>query len=605
MFGAVGFVARSQFRQRWRALVVITLFVAVVGGTAIALVAGARRSSSVVDRYYAQTIPYTATVFAPDGGLKKTAIESVAGVVRADPEAYLAFVHDDGTITPDDGINSTVVDPGAIDPTIEVLHGTLKHFGAPDAVAVNAAFVKQYGLGVGDTLRVRTFGTDQFDDVNAGRYLHPGGPSYDFHIAAVVRTPADIAGDEIVPVTSSAYGSASAMLVPASFYDAHASEFLTFGQSYDVQLANGPAGLPRFRERVAKVAGGEQALFGPARFSDRRNALESPVDVETIALLALGIGVGIAGAIATWILVRAEQRWHDRDGPALRALGYTGRELRGAAALRYVPVAVAGMLLATVIAIALSSRFPVGIGHQLELDPGIMLNLTVLAVGAVLCGLVVVAAAFASGHGSRATAHSRRGRPTIARWEAKAGAPLDLTLGTHFALDRGRDGRGFAPRQAIAAGAAAVAVVAAIALLLGSVDRLYATPAEHGWPWDVAIGNPNFTLTDALAQRLTRDPHVAAATVVRYGQARIDDDSSYVLAVADGGDAPPDVVSGRLPASSTEIALGGRQLRRAAQAHRRHRDVVGRGRRLRARRQADGSHADHRRYRGRTDPRRR
>ena len=99
MFGAVGFVARSQLRQRWRALVVITVFVALVGGTAIALVAGARRSASVVDRYYAQTIPYTTLVYAPDGSITGARIAALPHVWRADEEAYLAFVHDDHKVS--------------------------------------------------------------------------------------------------------------------------------------------------------------------------------------------------------------------------------------------------------------------------------------------------------------------------------------------------------------------------------------------------------------------------------------------------------------------------------------------------------------------------
>ena len=58
---------------------------------------------------------------------------------------------------------------------------------------MNESFVKQYGIGVGGIVKVRTFATNQYDEVNAGKYLHPRGPSYDFRVAAVVRTPEDIA----------------------------------------------------------------------------------------------------------------------------------------------------------------------------------------------------------------------------------------------------------------------------------------------------------------------------------------------------------------------------------------------------------------------------
>jgi hypothetical protein len=58
----VGFIARLQRRRRWRSLAAIALVLGLGAGAATSLIAGARRSASVVDRYYAKTIPYSAWV---------------------------------------------------------------------------------------------------------------------------------------------------------------------------------------------------------------------------------------------------------------------------------------------------------------------------------------------------------------------------------------------------------------------------------------------------------------------------------------------------------------------------------------------------------------
>ena len=60
----------------------------------------------------------------------------------------------------------------------------------------------------------------------------------------------------------------------------------------------------------------------------------------------------------------------------------------------------------------------------------------------------------------------------------------------------------------------------------------------------------------------TDDPRIEASTVARTCPAAVEDESVEALAVRPAGTAPPVVVSGRLPASASEIALGARLARR-------------------------------------------
>jgi ABC-type lipoprotein release transport system permease subunit len=559
MNGSIGLVARSQLRRRGRAVVLLTLFVGVLGGLAISLVAGSRRSATVVDRYFAAGIPYDLGLTAPS--LSRDDLLAIPGVTRADMAAYIGAVRltPDGRV--DGGVNTLASDFTSIDPTIEVLDGV-----APDGtdqfqVLVNEFFVDQFGLTTGDAVELQMFGLDQEQEVSNGVY-EPDGPRYTFHIAGVVRTPMDIAIDKVEsPDHTTAYADANMLAVPLRFYEEHRHEFLDFGSGYDIQLSDGPSGQAAFLAAVDElVADGGEVQVQPGRFEGRRDTLHTPVDLETTALLALGIGLAIGGVVAVALLLRAEQRAHDNDTAALRALGSTAPELGTTAAVRSLPVAIGGAALAALVAVALSGRYPIGVGLQLELDRGVDVNVAVVVGGAALLAVLVVGLGFLLGWPRRRRSPGPPAAGTVAGGMARAGAPADVCVGTHFAFDRSRTAR--SPRLSILAGAATLVIMVTLAMLVGGIDRLYRVSAEHGWPWDVAIGNINFPLAPEARASLTDDPRIAAQTAALYGQATVGGVGVEILGVDEGGTAPPSVVSGRLPASAREIAVAGRLLRR-------------------------------------------
>ena len=99
-------------------------------------------------------------------------------------------------------------------------------------------------------------------------------------------------------------------MLPLRFYEEHRHEFLDFGAAYDVQLTDGPGVQEAFLAAVeARLAEGETVQVQPGRFSERRDTLDSPVDLETMALLALGIGLAVAGTVAAGLfLARSSER---------------------------------------------------------------------------------------------------------------------------------------------------------------------------------------------------------------------------------------------------------------------------------------------------------
>ena len=204
------------------------------------LIAGSRRSSTAVDRYFDTAPGYD--VLAGSASLNREQLLAVDGVELVAPSAYLALnvVGDEGKASPVDGL---IVDFSQPDGTRQVIRGALP--GADEyGVAVDESFPAVFGVDVGDTVRVQMYAPDQLDEVIAGVY-DPRGPTYDFTVAAIGRIPQVIAQDE----TRSPWHAGttpSGMLVPIEFWNDHHNEFLDFGLAYDIKLSDGAGGIPDF-----------------------------------------------------------------------------------------------------------------------------------------------------------------------------------------------------------------------------------------------------------------------------------------------------------------------------------------------------------------------
>jgi hypothetical protein len=557
-------LARAQSRRGWRATVALTLFVGLVGGLSIALIAGSRRSATVVNRYFAAARHYDAAVFVSSwDSPTKAQLLAIPEVKRADISAYVALSFANGIGGRDTGIDGFALNFSATDPTAVVLAGAVPDGSDPSEVVVNEGFVQRFGRSVGDVVRVRTFRVDQTDAVRNGVY-EPKGPEYRFRIRGVVRTPADIAVNDMRVPGRSASAKPAMLTVPETWYAAHRSEFLDFGGIYNVALRDGARGKKAFTAAVAALAHRREkaAQVIPPQTNLNRSSVATPVHVETTSLLLLGIGVWIAAAIALVLALRAEQRVHDADNPTVRALGGTTRQFGLVAALRALPVSFGGGLLAVATALVLSPRFPIGIGREVELDRGFQVDFTVVAVAFGVVVLAVVIPAFLFGLPRRSHELPQARPRSVANWMGRAGAPFDVTMAVHVAFDHGRAGRRAPTRAAIAGGAALLAVLIGVGVYVSGVDHLYADPNAHGWGWDLAVGNSNFPLNPHTATRLAADHRIAAATTSSYGSAAVNGRNTDFLVFDPRGTAPPQVVSGRLPTRQGEVALGVETMRK-------------------------------------------
>ena len=234
-------------------------------------------------------------------------------------------------------------------------------------------------------------------------------------------------------------------------------------------------------------------------------------------------------AVAAWILIRAEQRWHDRDVPRTASARMQRPDLRAPSRCG-PPRRRHRVLLAAASRSRCRAAFRSGSVLELEFDRGSRSNLAVLAAARRSAAWsssprrsAAVGARTSHGAADASRAPLPGGRPRPARRPmpcsgrtSRSTAAVDARLrappGDRGRSSRYRDGR--RDRDALR-------------------ERRSAVHDAGGarWPWDVAIGIRISRSPTRSPDGLRDDPAVTAATVVRYGQAQIDGRDSYVLAV--------------------------------------------------------------------------
>jgi hypothetical protein len=229
---------------------------------------------------------------------------------------------------------------------------------------------------------------------------------------------------------------------------------------------------------------------------------------------------------------------------------------------------VAGAVLATLLAAAMSPLFPTGLARTAEPDVGLHVDAAVLVLGAL--GLVVVVVLLAagpawwSGRATIATA-SAPSRPSIAgRVLAGSGASLPVSTGVRMALDPGPGrGRSSVPvRSSLAGVTLGIATLVAAITFGASLAHLLATPALYGHTWDVELTTYDEALATAGISILEADDRVDGTAVGNFRASfAINGHRVDGLILESDGEIAPSILAGHRPEADDEIALGTRTLR--------------------------------------------
>jgi len=288
--------------------------------------------------------------------------------------------------------------------------------------------------------------------------------------------------------------------------------------------------------------------------------------------VALAIFAVLAGLIAVAIIGQLLSRQLILDAaeyPILRALGMTRARLVVLSLARMAVLTLAGAVIAVTVAIAASPLMPIGAARLAEPNPGVEVNLAILAAGfaaIVLLPLaVVMPAAWRAAGGARTPGVT--GRATLPR-PSRLGPALGLagsvtgSIGVPMAFEPGHGRTEVPVRSALVGTTVAVAAVAAALVFGTSLIGLVSTPHRYGQNWDQELDLGFGAAPAPLAAKvLSSQRRVAAYAGGDYGTVRIGGRAVPAIGIDPlRGRGFLTLLEGAPPSGPDEIVLGARTL---------------------------------------------
>ena len=473
---APGMWAVVELRRRWRALVVLGLLAGMTAGLAMAALAGARRTDTAWERLRDVTAASDALVFTSQVGLFE---DEELGFDRL---AQLPYVEAAGAFGLAYADRGEVFMTSYGDWLDKVDRPRIIRGRAPDRADLTEVVVSapgQRALGgppppdLGDELTMSFFTREQ---QHANRLDVPDGPTITFRVVGISESPFEMAA---IPSHGDVYAG------PA-FLERYGSGLASFS-NLAVRLVDPARDLPRLEAEVARLYPDRNVPVYDLAAAAKR--VTNGTTLERSGLLLFAAAVALAGLVIVGQALTRSVRAAGGDVPVLAAVGFTQRDAARALALPYCLSVAVAVTTAVAAAIALSPRFPIGLGRRVDPDVGLHLDLPVLGAGALLLvGVLVGAVVTTAWH-----ATSQAGRVEVPRRSmtvsalARLGAPVVAVTGANLALERGRGHRSLPTRPAVLASVAGVAgVVGAFTLATGIGDAV-AHGERFGSVWDLEV----------------------------------------------------------------------------------------------------------------------
>jgi ABC-type lipoprotein release transport system permease subunit len=543
--GAATFWARRDIRRRWRSLVLLGVLIGLTGGFALSAWAGARRTSTALERLRVQTNASDAIAFPSQVGVENPNWSRL----RARPEVKTVAVWDllFGNYNGHEGgllfgsANGTYL--GKVDKPV-VVKGRMFNPHSPNEVVIDENAVGQ-APPIGGTFTYRFYAHNQPDESGP-----PHGPTVTMRVVGVVKE---------VPMF--VFVSQGQILVSPGLVARYGSR-ISVAPNADIVLRHGEADMAKLRHDVnALIARGTPVLDSHA--TARR--VNTTLDVETTALLLLAAAILLGGGIlVAQVLGRSASTITD-DAGTLRALGMSRIHLGLATGISHLIPALVAAPVAFGVALLASPRFPVGLGRRIDPDVGYHVDWTIVGPGLVVVVVLVLVASVLIGRGPRDGRLRRlvpaKGPGAVRRW-----APVAIGLGTTMAFEPGRGRRRIPVVPALLAAVVAVTgVVGSLTIDRGISNALH-DPTLAGVTWDAGLtpalhAQTGRNISTQLADKLTRKNGVRAAAVVDRDVINVGNVGAPVFSVRPiaGASTTPitfTLTSGRAPRGRGEAAIG-------------------------------------------------
>jgi FtsX-like permease family len=558
----------NSWRKRWRALVVLAVMIGLTGAIVFAAIAGARRSASALDRFHdagrTLDVLIAADVLTPE---PPALLELLDGpLVESTNDLAFLFVDVDsvGVIFAPTSRRGTDIEQGVL------LKGRRANPDEPDEVALAESTAKNQGLGVGDVFEAGSLSQEQADLLfsTGEEPTSLDGPLLQLRVVGIVRTGFDLNGF--------GKGTAATLTTPA-FWEKYGGQIGIGSRSHMLRLVDAPGALDQFLAGVNAAYSGEH--LPSINVGQGEGTVADSISVVTAALVAMSLVIGGAGLLWVAAATSRHQRLASSDIDVLRMLGTTTRERRILFLGCVAPALVAGLVLAPLLAVAMSPLFPVGVARFVDPDPGLHADMLTLLAGTGALAVVLAVVATIAAARSVARGHASAQGLRVPRLVDRAARTLRPAPGTGVRFALSAPGRSTAPvRPALVGALVGVVGLVAVAVIGASLQRLVDTPARWGTTWDVAVNGAGFAIEetaqfgDGVVQvdhrLLLDDPGIESATVALYDeQLKVDGAEAISMTFEPvKGDIGPTVIEGRAPISDDEIALGRDTLHEAGAA---------------------------------------
>ena len=572
---------RATFGQRWPGYLAIALLIGLVGGVALASIAGARRTESSYPKFLAGTDPSdllvqpNITVSCTSGliaqisrlpHVKRVSCANSYGAATLTPSGDLKQVllaqveliaSDDGEYSQQDRVTITAgraADPSRVDEVV--------------ATPTAAAFL---GLHVGSHFTIGVFRSTQ-TDLTPYRVIHATLVGVGVFNTQVIQDDIDRGNTGFLLGTPAMYRQLTACCQEGT-YDGIA---ITGGSRYDTTVEHEYAHLLATSSYTAAEGGQSLQIYDTATIEAEAQRAIGP------EAIALGVFGGIAALAALLIglqTVSRQLRAHADEGGVLRAVGAGPVITSSDGLLGILGAVVVGSLFAAVLAVALSPLAPFGPVRTVDPSPGVDFDWTVIGLGILVLvlgigGWAVVVCYRQAPHRVAARGRTRPDTSGIVTLAIASGLSVSGIAGLRFALE-GRRGRSTAPVRSVIVGAVLAIMVVTATLTFGaSLDTLVSHPNLYGWNFDDAYYSTDGygpVPTSIVAPRLARDHAVETTTGVYFATVEIAGHVVPLLVEPARAPIAPPVLTGHPVDGAGQIVLGSATL---AQLHKKLGDTV-------------------------------
>ncbi|MGH9135974.1 MAG: FtsX-like permease family protein, partial [Acidimicrobiales bacterium] len=419
--------AGRLLRRRLLSIGALGLLGAIGLAIAASAVAGARRSETAYSRLSEATLAADAVVFASQVGIGDADWSAVADLPYV--AAAGAFGLPDGRFI--DGPDGVDIDALGVFSTSfgdwrtsvdrpVLIEGRYPDQSRPDEVLASAA-AANLGVEVGDQF-VGRLNTPEQSAVGTGDA--PEGPTVTLTVTGIGKST----------VEAAIFGGPGDLFFTRAF-DEQYGDGITFVSNLMVRFAEGEHDVARLEDDARRLLGAGTLPVLDAEAVGKR--VTNGTDLEANGLWLFAVAVAAATVALVGQALSRAVRSVSAEAAMLRALGMSRAGTAAVLALPFGVAIVIASAAGTLGAIALSPRFPIGLAREIDPDPGLHADWTVLGAGSALTvaafGAITWWTAWREAGGRQATAIARTSR--IAASLARAGVPLPVSLGARLALE--------------------------------------------------------------------------------------------------------------------------------------------------------------------------